>query len=526
MLRFLVLISALVGIAWFSPAEARRAALIIGNSGYQHTSLLPNPAKDAQLVADSAKRAGFDVTMVTDLTKADFDQTLREFRQQADGAEVAMIYYAGHGIQSGGANWVIPIDAKLGESRDLRFEAIDLDGLLETLIGAQLRMVVLDACRDNPFGSNWRSAVRSVPRGLAEQETEGALIIFAAAAGQVATDGSGVNSPFARSLANRLIEPGLSIHRLGSVIREDVVSETGGKQTPWTNMSIDGREFFLVDNAGSNGAPAAQGATIANANSDAFAWRYYSERNTADAYRQYVREFPSGLFVQQANDRIAQLGSSGRPVAPPVAANARTTGPAPSPAPARPAASAPARPAAAAVVPPTTSPPTGATGANIAAFQPSALVDQAPLPALPATPLFPKDGYPGCREEYASVLDPIAKVVKINDCLSQLTNYFSTVMNGYSASMISHQQTLTQLYQSRVGGQERYTPESQNRFYKEMMKEHAESNPDGAHFADYRAAKKRYDDDRAYLQDRYCASTGACGGYPVPAGVAPTTIRN
>jgi hypothetical protein len=136
--------------------------------------------------------------------------------------------------------------------------------------------------------------------------------------------------------------------------------------------------------------------------------------------------------------------------------------------------------------------------------------------------MFPKDGYPACREDYAAVTDPIGKVTKINDCLNRLSEYVSGTMNVFASNMIAHQQDITRLYQDKVGGQSVYTPESQDRFYKQMMREHADSNPDGANFADYRAAKKRTDEDRAYLQDRYCASTGACGGYPVPPGVAPT----
>lgn len=520
MLRFVLMLCAVATMGWFSPAEARRSALIIGNSTYAHANFLPNPVKDADLIADAARKAGFDVTLVDNLAKADFDQALREFRTQADGAEVAMIYYAGHGIENGGKNWVIPTDASLAESRDLRFEAIELDGLLETLVGAQLRIVVLDACRENPFGSNWRSTVRSVPKGLAETEVEGALILFAAAGGQVATDGTGSNSPFARALATRLPEPGLSIHRLGSVIRQDVISETGGKQTPWTNMSIDGREFYLVDTAQSvpaaGATPAAAPAAAGyNAGSDAFAWRYYSEKNTIEAYGSYLREFPQGLFAGQANERIAQLRAGGG-----ARVAAVTTPPParPAPAPAKPApAVAPAAVPSAAIVTPAAQPP-AAPSANIV-LPATNVVDMGPLPAMPATPLFPRDGYPSCRDDFQGLPDAMGRVNKIIACQNTLNSYYETVMNGFAQSMIQHQKELTKLYQDQVGGNQRYSPESQNRFYKAMMQEHADSNPDGPHFSDYRATQKRYDEDRAYLQDRYCANTGVCGGYPVPPGM-------
>lgn len=537
MMRLLVLVFAVFGLSLATPAEARRAALIIGNSAYAHANFLPNPGADSQLVAQSARQAGFDVTLVTDLTKESFDTALRNFRAQADGAEVAMIYYAGHGIESAGKNWVIPVDATLQESRDLRFEAIELDGLLETLIGAQLRIVVLDACRNNPFGSNWRSTVRSVPKGLAETEVEGALVIFAAAGGQVASDGAGQNSPFAVALSTRLPEPGLSIHRLGSVVREDVVNATGGRQSPWTNMSIDGREFFLVEAAGSTNAssatPAAGGGGQGLA--DAYAWKYADAQNKLEDYQDYVTRFPDGVFVKIAQQRIAAL--RGTASSPGVATASAPPPVAPKPAPA--ATTAPVTPkpapAAAAIVPsapaptPVSGTPAGGKPMPVDGSDPNSVAmvtanankvnDRAPLPAMPATPKFPGEGYPACREEFQAEVDPIQRVVRINSCLAALTQYFDNTLNGFARSMVQHQEAISNLYTQQVAGNDLYSPESQQKFYRDMMAEHAASNPSGAYFSDYRGAKERYEADRAYLQDRYCANTGTCGGYPVPAGV-------
>ncbi|MCB2079214.1 MAG: caspase family protein [Novosphingobium sp.] len=535
MYRLFVLMVAVLGVALTTPAEARRSALIIGNSSYAHANFLPNPAADAQLVAQAARRAGFDdVTLVTDLSKDKFDQTLRDFRSRADGAEVAMIYYAGHGIESAGSNWVIPVDATLQESRDLRFEAIELDGLLETLQGSQLRIVVLDACRNNPFGSNWRSAVRSVPKGLTETEVEGALVIFAAAGGQVATDGAGSNSPFASALAQRLPEPGLSIHRLGSVVREDVVNATGGRQSPWTNMSIDGREFFLVEAPGAKPVAAPAGAPAGGQGlADAYAWKYADAQNTLEEYQDYLNRFPNGVFVKIAQQRVAALqragGASSRPVAPaPVKPAPVQTAPAVPAAP--PASLAQSKPATSAPVSGTPAPagpapaalPTSGdpTSVGVVTANANTVTDRAPLPTMPATPRFPSEGYPDCREEFQTQPDPISKVVKINNCLTQLTSYFDGTLNGYSRTMIQHQEEISSLYTNRVAGNPQYSPQSQQRFYKDMMAEHAASNPTGANFAEFRAAKERYEVDRTYLQDRYCANTGSCGGYPVPPGVA------
>jgi hypothetical protein len=145
--------------------------------------------------------------------------------------------------------------------------------------------------------------------------------------------------------------------------------------------------------------------------------------------------------------------------------------------------------------------------------------DRAGLPVMPATPRFPADGYPDCRESFQQITDPIGRVTQINSCLSSLTQYFENVMNGFARTMIQHQDAISRLYTGQVAGNPSYSPESQQRFYREMMAEHAASNPDGANYADFRAAKERYERDRAYLQDRYCMNTGACGGYPVPPGV-------
>ena len=134
------------------PAAARNVALVIGNGTYAAGNTLANPVNDARLVSAAARRAGFEVVERTELTKANFERTLRDFLQVANGADVAMIYFAGHGIEAQGKNWLLPTDAKLEADFDLPYEAIELDRLLEALSGSQVRMVVLDACRNNPFG--------------------------------------------------------------------------------------------------------------------------------------------------------------------------------------------------------------------------------------------------------------------------------------------------------------------------------------------------------------------------------------
>ena len=242
---FLVLFAALTFAA---PAQARKVALIIGNSNYEYTGQLPNAGNDANLIASSAREAGFeDVIVGNNLGIDGFRAALREFRQKADGADVAMVYFAGHGIEGSGKNWLIPTDAKLEAALDLPYETIDLDLVMQSLSGAQVRIAVLDACRNNPFGRTWKSGTRAVTRGLIGVEADDVLVIYAAAPGQTASDGEeGVNSPFAQSLARRLPEPDVPVQLLGGLVRDDVLSVTDGQQRPFISASITGTPVYLV----------------------------------------------------------------------------------------------------------------------------------------------------------------------------------------------------------------------------------------------------------------------------------------
>lgn len=153
MMRFWLVTLTILFLLAPSDAEARKVALVIGNGDYANTGRLVNPANDIKIIAASARQAGFDdVTIAADLAVNDFQKAMRDFRAKADGAEVAMVYYAGHGIEAQGKNWLIPTDAQLKSDLDLPYEAINLDRLMESVSGAQIRMVVLDSCRNNPFG--------------------------------------------------------------------------------------------------------------------------------------------------------------------------------------------------------------------------------------------------------------------------------------------------------------------------------------------------------------------------------------
>ena len=229
----------------------RRVALVIGNSTYQNVSALPNPERDANLVAEVLKRTGFEaVTLLTDLRKDVLVNALRDFAARAETADWAVVYYAGHGMEVGGINYLIPTDARIAADRDIGFEAVPLEQVLNAAERAKkLRLVILDACRDNPFANQMKRtltvASRSVSRGLAAVEPEaGTLVVYAAKDGETALDGEGTNSPFASAFVKNLPTPGLEVRRLFDFVRDDVMEATGRKQKPFSYGSISGRQDF------------------------------------------------------------------------------------------------------------------------------------------------------------------------------------------------------------------------------------------------------------------------------------------
>jgi len=229
----------------------RRIALVIGNSAYENVAALPNPVRDASLVADVLKLTGFEaVTLLTDLRKDALVNALREFAARAETADWAVVYYAGHGMEVGGVNYLIPTDAKIAADREIAFEAVPVDQVLNAAERARkLRLVILDACRDNPFAAQMKRtmtvASRSVSRGLAPVEPEaGTLVVYAAKDGETALDGDGSNSPFATAFVKNVPTPGLEVRRLFDFVRDDVMEATGRRQKPFSYGSISGRQDF------------------------------------------------------------------------------------------------------------------------------------------------------------------------------------------------------------------------------------------------------------------------------------------
>jgi tetratricopeptide (TPR) repeat protein len=226
-----------------------RVALVIGNSAYVNVPRLPNPTSDAEAIAQVLRADGFkSVTVVEDASRADMASALQAFQAEADQADWALVYYAGHGIEIGGVNYLVPTDARLKSDRNAPDEAISLSRVLDAISGAKkLKLVMLDACRDNPFAQSMERsvAVRSVARGLTRVEPEGGtLVVYAAKDGNVAEDGAGGHSPFAAALMTRLAEPNLEISKLLRLVTDDVLEATGNRQRPFVYGSVSGREDF------------------------------------------------------------------------------------------------------------------------------------------------------------------------------------------------------------------------------------------------------------------------------------------
>jgi uncharacterized caspase-like protein len=236
-----------------SPAAApsdRRVALVIGNSGYSALTAIPNPRNDAREIGDALKALGFEVMLGIDLRRADMEDLLIRFSRSMSKADTALVYYAGHGLQHNGTNYLVPIDARIEDEADLR-RLVNLNAVIDDLQNAgRVRILILDACRDNEIVQQLARrlpATRSagLTRGLARIDAaDGTLIAFATQPNRVAADGEGRDSPFARALLRHLPTPGLELRTLMTRVRSEVVSSTAGAQRPEVWDSLVGEFVF------------------------------------------------------------------------------------------------------------------------------------------------------------------------------------------------------------------------------------------------------------------------------------------
>ncbi|MCW6508295.1 tetratricopeptide repeat protein [Lichenifustis flavocetrariae] len=229
--------------------DERRVALVFGNSDYSAVEALPNPKRDAESIAAALRNEGFVVTMAVDATKAQMVASLREFETDADRSDWALVYFAGHGLEMGGRNYLIPVDAHLANDRDVDDEAITLDRIENAVAGAgKLRLVLLDACRNNPFVAHMQRTAgisRSINRGLKSVEPDsGTMVVFATRAADTAEDGNTDHSPFAAAFLKELRTPGLEVRRLFDTVRDDVLDATDHHQMPFSYGSLSSRQDF------------------------------------------------------------------------------------------------------------------------------------------------------------------------------------------------------------------------------------------------------------------------------------------
>lgn len=237
------------------PALAdKRVALVVGNSAYVNATPLANPVNDAGEMAKVLTEAGFEVILGLDLDKRGFDGKVRDFAGALEGADVALFYYAGHGLQVAGRNFLVPVDASMGKERDLDFEGVSVDFVMKQMElerDNKTNIVFLDACRDNPLARNLARSMgtrsASVGKGLAQVETGvGTFIAYSTQPGNVALDGDGANSPFTAALVKGVRLPGRNLTSVMVEVRKDVLAVTQGKQVPWDHSSLTGDFFFQL----------------------------------------------------------------------------------------------------------------------------------------------------------------------------------------------------------------------------------------------------------------------------------------
>jgi len=290
----------------------KRVALVIGNSAYQRVPILANPANDSGAIALLFKRAGFDfVETEENLSISDMRRVVRDFSDKTQDADIAVIYYAGHGLEVGEINYLVPIDASLRRDIDVVDEAVSLDRLLQVMEPARnLRLVILDACRDNPFTKSMTRtmASRTINRGLARVEpaTSDTLVAFAVKAGLTAADGDGAHSPFTTALLRHLATPGLDVRLALGRVRDEVLHNTGNVQEPFVYGSLGGATVSLVSLK--DDGP----ALPSNADPDAPASRDYeaaAKVGTKEAWDVFIAKYPTGFYADLARERRRKLSS-------------------------------------------------------------------------------------------------------------------------------------------------------------------------------------------------------------------------
>jgi carboxyl-terminal processing protease len=311
-----------------------RVALVIGNSHYgPEIGTLPNPVNDAGLMARALQQTGFQVVQVTDADQKKMKRAIAEFGDKLASAgptATGLFFYAGHGVQVQGINYLVPIGADISKEADVDIEAVAADKVMDQMnfAGSRVNIIVLDACRNNPLTRSFRS----VTRGLAPMNaSQGAFVAYSTAPGSVANDGSGTDSPYSKALASIIVQPGMGIEDAFRTVRTQVMDATGGKQVPWDSSSLTAPFYFKPASAQVTTAPppaaaarsttqpaaaqfttagsvAAPAPSAGNAELENTFWNSINNSKQASDFQAYLAQFPNGTFAGLARSRLAAMG--------------------------------------------------------------------------------------------------------------------------------------------------------------------------------------------------------------------------
>jgi len=317
-LRFTMICLALALVLGWSGAAvaAKRVALVIGTDRYATLPSLNNAATDARGMAKKLKRFGFDVILKLNASQRAIGRALDDFENRLRQAEVGLVFYAGHGIQARGKNWLIPADATVETEADLRYEGISAGDFLGAMerAGSQLNIVILDACRDNPLPKRTRSAARGLTVPVIPSGLKGTAIVYSASPGETAEDGpKGSHGVFTGELLKVLDRPGLKLEDVFKETARRVSSRTNGRQKPWINSSVTGDFYFKTASRPQakrrpTTPPSTSGGTAASsAEMEALFWQSIQNSRDAADFNAYITQYPNGTFTGLARNRLKGL---------------------------------------------------------------------------------------------------------------------------------------------------------------------------------------------------------------------------
>ncbi len=288
-------------------AAAKKVALVIGNGAYAEAPL-KNPANDARAVAATLRTQGFEVLLKENATKAQMNEIVADFGEKLAEGDTALFFFAGHGMQVQGRNYLLPTDARITSEQRVRLETLDVEAVLDQMAAARARvsMVILDACRNNPFERRFRS----VGGGLAQiNAPEGTLIAYATAPGKVAADGDGANGLYTQEFLKAMAQPGLKVEEVFKQVRVGVTRASNGAQVPWEASSLTGDFYFRAGDAPVATAAGTAAPPAATIDREVMFWDAIKGSSAPTEIRAYLEAFPAGVFAPLARARLALLES-------------------------------------------------------------------------------------------------------------------------------------------------------------------------------------------------------------------------